>query len=137
MLAAGRLEEALPRPVDLGGTGRGILRADRPRQHIGPDAASVVVSCRLGPRRISDDDRGEALAGQVRQVVRCNRLDRLAGVAARGARPGCCQDGSGNEDLLECRDGWSSTLPSRMRASQLPTPAALTRTRSCPAPGFG
>src|SRR5262245_57648041 len=30
MLAAGRLEEAFPRPVDLGGTGRGILRADRP-----------------------------------------------------------------------------------------------------------
>jgi hypothetical protein len=56
----------------------------------------------LGPRRISDDDRGEALAGQVRQVVRCNRLDRLAGVAARGARSGCHQDGSGNEDLLEC-----------------------------------
>src|SRR6516165_11466193 len=26
MLAARRLEEALPRPVDLGGTGRGILR---------------------------------------------------------------------------------------------------------------
>src|SRR5215813_2147424 len=33
--------------------------------------------------------------------------------------------------------GWSSTLPSRMRASQLPTPAALTRTRSCSAPAFG
>src|SRR5262249_36288797 len=61
----------------------------------------MVVSCRLGARRISDDDRGEALAGQVRQVVRCNRLDRLAGVAAR---PGCRQDCSGNEDLLECRD---------------------------------
>jgi hypothetical protein len=31
--------------------------------------------------------------------------------------------------------GWSSTLPSRMRASQGPTPAAFTRTRSCPAAG--
>ena len=59
----------------------------------------MAVSCRLGARRISDDDRGEALAGQVRQAVRCNRLDRLAGVAARGARPGCRQDGSGKTCL--------------------------------------
>jgi hypothetical protein len=63
-----------------------------------------VVSCRLGARRISDDDRGEALAWQVRQVVCCNRLDRPAGVAASDARPGCHQDGNGNEELLECRD---------------------------------
>src|SRR5262249_47879 len=33
--------------------------------------------------------------------------------------------------------GWSSTLPSRMRASQWPTPAAFTRTSSCPAAGSG
>src|SRR5262249_40542978 len=33
--------------------------------------------------------------------------------------------------------GWSSILPSRIRASQLPTPAAFTRTNSCPAAGSG
>ncbi len=33
--------------------------------------------------------------------------------------------------------GWSSILPSRMRASQFPTPAPFTRTRSCPAAGSG
>src|SRR5262249_60300010 len=36
MLAAGRLEEAVPRPVHLGRTGRAVLRAERPRQHIAP-----------------------------------------------------------------------------------------------------
>src|SRR5262249_61515148 len=70
----------------------------------GQGAAGVVVSGGLGARRISDDDRGEALAGQVRQVVRCNRLDSLAAVPTRVSRPGCRQDCSGNEDLLECRD---------------------------------
>src|SRR5262249_14189736 len=33
--------------------------------------------------------------------------------------------------------GWSLTLPSRISASQLPTPAAFTRTSSCPAAGWG
>src|ERR1044072_55032 len=33
--------------------------------------------------------------------------------------------------------GWSLILPSRMRASQLPTPAAFTRTNSCPDVGCG
>jgi len=69
----------------------------------------VVVPHRLAARRIGDDDRGEALAGQVRHVVRRDRLDRLA-VGTRGARRGCYegrgqrQNNNGNEDLLECLD---------------------------------
>jgi len=65
----------------------------------------VVVPRRLGARRIGDDDRGELLAGQIRQVVRRDRFDRRAGVAARGDRRGFGQvrgrrqDRSGNEDL--------------------------------------
>ena len=108
MLAARRLEEALAYPVHLGRTGCGILRADYPRQHIDPDAAGVVMPRLPGARRIRDDEGGETVARQVRQLARGNCYDSLAGVAALGAhrREGGRrrQDGSGNDDFPEYRD---------------------------------
>jgi hypothetical protein len=43
VLAAGRLEEALAGFVDLDWSGRRVLGSDRTREHIGEDAAGMVV----------------------------------------------------------------------------------------------
>jgi hypothetical protein len=66
MLAAGRLEERFARLVDLGRSGRGVLRADLARQHIGHHAAGVMMADRLAAGRIVHQYGGQALAGDVR-----------------------------------------------------------------------
>ncbi len=60
----------------------------------------------------------------------------LAACSAWGRRVGL-QRFAGAKHARITGKGWSSTLPSRMRASQLHTPAAFTRTSSCPVAGSG
>ena len=81
MLAARRLEEALAGLVHFGGPPVAeISRADRAGEHIGEDAARVAVLGRLPAQRVVDHHGGDALAGDVRQLLRDHRLHLGAGV---------------------------------------------------------
>src|SRR5258708_3158585 len=70
MLAAGRLEERLTGLVDLGRSGRRVLRADLACQHIGHHAAGVMMADRLATGCVVHQYGGQALAGDVGKLFR-------------------------------------------------------------------
>jgi hypothetical protein len=101
MLAVWRLEEALARPVHLGRTGRRILGADRPRQHIAQTLPEWWCRADSAPGAWVTTTAVSCLPGRFGRsgltVVPASPPAALAVASAKCA--GRRQDRSGNEDL--------------------------------------